>query len=362
MRAAYCRVRRAATVGVKSPAVVPGTGRRLASRITRCRFFLLPPETNPPEVLMSPATLIYPLARFLTLGLALLLPTSVGAQNPPDASQVTVKVVPVATGVYMLEGMGGNIGLSVGKDDAFIIDDQYAPMTPKIKAAVATVTPKPVRFVVNTHWHGDHTGGNEAMAGSGAIIFAHENVRLRMSSEQFLAAFNSRVPASPTAALPVITFSETISFYINDDTLRTFHVRNAHTDGDAIVIFRKANVVHMGDTYFNGMYPFIDVSTGGSVPGMIGAANQVLAVTNAATRIIPGHGPLATRADLVRYRDMLVTVRQRVGRLVAQRRTLQQVLAAKPLADMDAQWGKGFLKPEVFLTIVYESLSERRSR
>lgn len=300
-------------------------------------------------------------ALVLTVGLALLLATSVEAQNPPDVSQVTVKVVPVATGVYMLEGMGGNIGLSVGKDDAFIIDDQYAPMTPKIKAAVATVTAKPVRFVVNTHWHGDHTGGNEAMAGSGAIIFAHENVRRRMTRDQFVAVFNRTYPASPTAALPVITFSDTISFYVNDDTLRTFHVRNAHTDGDAIVIFRKANVVHMGDTYFNGMYPFIDLSTGGSIAGVIAAANQVLAVTNAATRIIPGHGPLGARADLVRYRDMLVTVRDRVGRLAAQRRTLKQVLDAKPLADFDAQWGKGFVTPEMFLTIVYQSLSERRS-
>jgi cyclase len=295
--------------------------------------------------------------RLLTIGLALLIGSSASAQ--PDVSQVAVKVVPVAAGVYMLEGAGGNIGLSVGTDDAFLIDDQYAPMTPKIKAAVATVTPKPVRFVVNTHWHGDHTGGNEAMAASGAIIVAHENVRRRMTKEQFLEAFNMRTPASPPAALPVITFSDTITFYINDDTLRTFHVRNAHTDGDALVVFRKANVVHMGDTFFNGMYPFIDASTGGSLVGMLGAANQALAITNAGTRIIPGHGPLATRADLVRYRDMLATVRQRVGRLVAQRRTLQQVIAAKPLADLDAVWGKGFLRPEQFLTLVYGSLSER---
>jgi glyoxylase-like metal-dependent hydrolase (beta-lactamase superfamily II) len=273
---------------------------------------------------------------------------------------VTVKVVPVAPGVYMLEGMGGNIGLSVGKDDAFIIDDQYAPMTPKIKAAVATVTPKPVRFVVNTHWHGDHTGGNEAMAGSGAIVFAHENVRRRMSKEQFLEAFNWRTPASPPGALPVITFSDTISFYMNDDTLNTFHVRNAHTDGDAVIFFRRANVVHMGDTFFNGMYPFIDISTGGSLTGMITAANQTLAMTNAATRFIPGHGPLATRADLQRYRDMMTTVQQRVGRLVARRRTLAQVIAAKPLEDLDAQWGNGFLKQEQFLTIVYGSLRERQ--
>jgi cyclase len=300
-----------------------------------------------------------PNGRLLTICLALVVGSSASAQQP-DFAQVTVKVVPVATGVYMLEGAGGNIGLSVGKDDAFIIDDQYAALTPKIKAAVATVTPKPVRFVVNTHWHGDHTGGNEAMAGSGAIIFAHENVRRRMSKEQFLEAFNMRTPASPIAALPVITFSDTITFYMNDDTLHTFHVRNAHTDGDAIVVFRKANVVHMGDTFFNGMYPFIDVSTGGSLVGMLAAANQTLAMTNAGTRFIPGHGPLATRADLVRYRDMLATVRQRVGRLVAQRRTLQQVIAAKPLADLDALWGTGFLKPDQFLTLVYGSLSSRR--
>ena len=300
-----------------------------------------------------------PTMRFLTIALGLLLASSAQAQNPPDMSQVTIKVVPVAAGVYMLEGMGGNIGLSVGKDDAFIIDDQFAPLSAKIKAAVATVTPKPVRFVVNTHWHFDHVGGNEAMARSGAIIFAHENTRRRMSSEQFLAAFNMTVPASPTAALPVITFSDTITFYTNDDTVRTFHVANAHTDGDAIIFFAKANVVHMGDTFFNGRYPLIDVSTGGSLSGMIAAANQGLAMTNAETRFIPGHGPLATRADLVRYRDMLVTTRERVGKLIARHRTLKQVLDAKPLADLDAQWGNGNIKSDQFLTIVYGSLSHR---
>src|SRR5687767_9426784 len=302
-----------------------------------------------------------PLTRTL-LGVAVavgLLPLS-RLHAQPDLSQVQVKVVPVAAGVYMLEGGGGNIGLSVGTDDTFIIDDQYAPMTERVKAAVATVTSKPIRFVVNTHWHDDHTGGNEAMAGSGALIFAHENVRRRMSTEQFLAAFNNRVPASPAGALPVVTFTDTISFYLNGDTIQTVHVRNAHTDGDAIIFFRRANVIHMGDTYFNGMYPFLDVSTGGSVTGMIAAANQALAMSNASTRFIPGHGPIATRADLIRYRDMMVTVRDRITRLVNQRRTLPQVTAAKPLADLDAQWGKGFLKPEMFLSIVYESLSQKR--
>jgi len=298
--------------------------------------------------------------RVLAAGLALLTAVQARAQRP-DMSQIQVKVVPVSAGVYMLEGFGGNVGLSVGSDDAFIIDDQYAPMTAKIKAAIATVTPRPVRFVVNTHWHDDHTGGNESMAGSGSIIFAHENVRRRMSTEQFMAAFNSRVPAAPKAALPVITFSDTISFYLNGDTIRTIHVARAHTDGDAIIFFRAANVIHMGDTFFNGLYPFIDVSSGGSVTGMVAAANRALAMSNAATKFIPGHGPLATRSDLIRYRDMLVTVRQRVSRLVAQGRTLRQVSAARPLAEFDAQWGNGFLKPEQFLSIVYESVRQTRA-
>ena len=309
----------------------------------------------------STTSLRLPLRGILAIGLATLLASPARAQIPTvDTSKVTVTVVPVAAGVYMLQGLGGNIGLSVGKDDAFVIDDQYAPLSAKVKAAVATVTPKPVRFVVNTHWHFDHTGGNEAMAGSGAIIFAHENTRKRMSVEQFIQAFNMKIPASPTAALPIITFSDTITFYTNDDTVRVFHVANAHTDGDAIILFRKANVIHMGDTFFNGRYPLIDMSSGGSLLGMIAAANTGLAMSNTATRFIPGHGPLAMRADLVRYRDMLVAVRDRVGGLIAQGKTLKEVLDAKPLADFDAILGNGNIKPDQFLTIVFGSLTTPR--
>jgi len=289
---------------------------------------------------------------------AFLVAADSGAQ---DLSQATVKVVPVASGIYMLEGAGGNIGLSVGKDDAFMIDDQFAPMTPKVRAAIATVTPRPVRFLVNTHWHGDHTGGNENMAGAGAILVAHDNVRRRMSSEQFIAAMQQRIPASPAAALPVVTFSESISFFVNDDSVRAFHVRNAHTDGDAIIVFRRANVMHMGDTFFNGAYPFVDLSTGGSIRGLLAAVDTALARSNAATKIIPGHGPLGTRADLIRYRDVVRTVRDRVARLVLQRRTLAQVLAAKPSAEFDAKWGAAFIKPDVFVTTVYQSLAQPRS-
>lgn len=274
-----------------------------------------------------------------------------------DFSQVKVTVVPVAPGVYMLQGSGGNIGLSVGQDDAFVIDDQYAPLTARIKAAIATVTPKPVRFVVNTHWHGDHTGGNENMANGGAILVAHENVRRRMSAEQFNEVFKSTTPPSSPAALPVVTFNDGISFYVNGDSVQVMHVKNAHTDGDAIIMFRVANVVHMGDTYFNGMYPFIDVSTGGSIDGIIAAADRVLAMTNDSTKIIPGHGALGNRASLMAYRKTMVDVRNRMSKLIAKRRTLVQIIAARPLADYDEAWGKGFIKPDVFLTLVHSSLT-----
>ena len=273
-----------------------------------------------------------------------------------DPSQASIKVTKVTDGIFMLEGPGGNIGLSVGRDDPFMVDDQYAPLTAKVRAAIATVTPKQVKFVLNTHWHSDHTGGNENMAGAGAIIVAQDNVRRRMGTDQFIAAFNQKVPASPGSALPVVTFAESLTLHVNDDSVKAVHVRNAHTDGDVLVIFQKANVVHMGDTYFNGMYPFIDASTGGSVKGTLAAVDRALMMTNARTQFIPGHGPLGNRADVVRYRDMLKVISDRVARSIARGRTLNQVVAAKPSADYDGVWGNGFLKPDQFIASVYASL------
>ncbi|MBT8487910.1 MAG: MBL fold metallo-hydrolase, partial [Gemmatimonadetes bacterium] len=180
---------------------------------------------------------------------------------------VQIRTQQVADGVYMLMGQGGNIGVSVGDDGVFIIDDQFAPLTDKILAAIAAITDEPVRFVFNTHWHGDHTGGNENMGEAGALIVAHDNVRERMSTEQVLERIGrpvSTTPASPAGALPVITFSEDVSFHINGGQLHAFHVSNAHTDGDAIVHFVSANVVHMGDTFFRDRFPFIDTASGGS--------------------------------------------------------------------------------------------------
>ncbi len=198
------------------------------------------------------------------------------AAQQDDFDKVEVTSAKVAEGIYVLNGRGGNIGVSVGEDGVFLIDDQYAPLTTKIRAAVSSLTPQPIRFVVNTHWHGDHTGGNENLGKMGIVIVAHENVRKRMSVEQFLAAFNQKVPASPKAALPIITFADSVTFNLNGDEIRSFHVAPAHTDGDTVVYFKKANVVHMGDCFFNGMYPFIDLSSGGSIDGVIAAADKVL--------------------------------------------------------------------------------------
>ncbi len=274
--------------------------------------------------------------------------------SPQGVDDVRITTEKVTGGVYMLTGAGGNIGVSSGPNGVFLVDDQYAPLTAKIRAAVAAIDTRPVRFVLNTHWHGDHTGGNENLGSAGALIVADENVRKRMSTEQLF--LDTPVPASPDAALPVVTFSDTMSFYLNGDTIRALHVRRAHTDGDAIIVFRRANVVHMGDVYWNGMYPLIDHATGGSAEGMLAALDRILATTDARTRIIPGHGPLSNRAELRRYRDMLASSTAKVKALVAKGRTLPEVVAAKPTAALDAQWGKGFWKPEEFVTMLYRSL------
>jgi len=284
----------------------------------------------------------------------LLAHAAAGAQQ--DFSKVELKTEKVADGVYILVGAGGNIGVSVGKDGVAIIDDQFAPVVPKIRAALALLSEQPVRFVINTHWHGDHTGGNEEFGKAGSVIVAQDNVRRRMSVEQVNAFAGGQIPAAPTAALPVITFDRSVTLHWNGDQLDVTHVENAHTDGDAIIRFRKANVLHMGDTFFLWMYPFIDVDSGGSVDGLIAAIDKVLPTVDANTKIIPGHGPLATRVELQGYRTMLVTVRDRVAKLVKAGKSQEQVLAAKPAQEFEAKWGGGFFKADQWVGRLYADL------
>ena len=275
----------------------------------------------------------------------------VGAQQ--NMADVEITTIELEGDLFMLMGRGGNIGLSVGDDGAFLIDDQFAPLTEKILAAVAAVTDQPVRWVLNTHWHGDHTGGNENLGEAGAMIVAHENVYRRMNPAEF-AGLVGRSDQAPRAALPVVTFDQGVRFHWNGRHIEVTHIGEAHTDGDAIVHFPRANVFHMGDTFFRGRYPFIDVDSGGGVDGVIEAANFVLERSSEGTRIIPGHGDLATPEHLREYRDMLETVRLRVAGLVANGRTEDQVVAAAPTADLDAVWGDN---PERFVRAVYRSLA-----
>jgi cyclase len=295
-------------------------------------------------------------ATFISL-LLCSLPGALPAQDEDPFRDVVIETVPVADGIWMLVGQGGNIGVSAGEDGVFLIDDQFAPLTGRIKAAIAQFSDRPVRFVINTHWHFDHTGGNENLGKAGAVIVAHDNVYERMSRENFIEFFNRVVPAAPKDALPVITFNDTVTFRLNGEEIRVVHLGRAHTDGDSVVLFRSANVIHTGDIWFHGLYPFIDVASHGSIDGLIAAVERILALADAETRIIPGHGPLGDRAGLDAYAQMLRAARDRVGALMRQGRSLDEIRQARPLADYDETLGKGFIAPEQFLEIVHASLS-----
>jgi cyclase len=286
------------------------------------------------------------------LGIAFAVP--VLAQSPGELDETSL-----APGLAMWAGRGGNIGVLHGPEGTLLIDDQFADVTPAIRKAVARLGAEPIRFVLNTHFHGDHVGGNENLAGQGALIVAHENVRERMSAEQWNGLTGKSTPPSPKAALPVVTFDEGIRFHFNGHSVEVLHVAPAHTDGDSIVFFREANVLHLGDVYFNGLYPYIDVEGGGSVDGVIAAADRALALANDETQIIPGHGPLSNASELRVYRNMLQSVRDRVAAGIARGETLDQITASAPTRDFDEAWGGGFLKPHMFVRIVHSSLTAR---
>ena len=284
--------------------------------------------------------------------LATALATPLCAQQ--DFSKVEVKAEQLASGVSVLFGAGGNIGVSHGEDGTVLIDDQFAPLTPKIQAAVAALGASPVKYLINTHWHGDHSGGNENFGKAGALIMAHDNVRVRMASDQKTPF--GEVKASPKVALPVITYAEGLKLHLNGEEVRVISVPPAHTDGDSIVHWTKSNVIHMGDLYFHKMsFPFVDRSSGGDVRGVIAAADKVLAMADDNTKIIPGHGAVASKADLQAYRDMLVSIVGKVEAAVKAGKSLEEVKATKP-ADGFGVNPSGFITADRFIEMVYGTL------
>jgi cyclase len=294
---------------------------------------------------------------------AFLVALALLAAAPPAAAQrdwggVVLRPERLADGLWMVSGVGGNLLLCAGPDGDLLVDAQYAPLAAKLRAAVDSLGGgRPLRFVVNTHYHGDHVGGDSALAAGGAAIIAHENVRKRVSVPRFNATFAETSQAMPRLGWPVVTFTDSVTFHLNGHELRVVHLPPGHTDGDAYVWVPDADVLHTGDLLFNGTYPVIDLAAGGSIGGMIRSADALLAIAGPGTRIVPGHGPLADRAALSRFRDMLVTVRDRVAKLVQAGKTLEEIQAAKPLADLDGTWGRGFMKPERFLGVVCSDLA-----
>lgn len=274
------------------------------------------------------------------------------------AQAVDEKIIPVQVTeqIYMITGEGGNIGLFSGEDGTFLIDDQFAPLTDKIITAIKSMGGNHPKFLINTHYHGDHTGGNENLGRKGTLIVSHDNVRERLSTGSFLKEFNMKQPGFPHDGLPVVTFSEDISFHLNGDTIRAMHLPHAHTDGDSFISFKTANVIHAGDIFFNGFYPFIDVDHGGSLKGMIVAVDRILSLTDDNTKIIPGHGPLANKEELTDYRQMLATAYERLGKLKAEGKTAQEAVAAKPLADLEATWGDGLFTGDRWIEVIYSGV------
>jgi len=286
----------------------------------------------------------------------LLFAISVTAQT--DFSKVEIKVTKVAGNVYMLEGAGGNIGVSVGDDGILIVDDQFAPLADKIRAALKGIADKKLRFILNTHWHGDHTGGN-IVFGPEAPVIAHDNVRKRMAVEQKSEVFKRTTPASPKEALPVITFNQNLTVHFNGEEIRAIHYPQGHTDGDSVIFFVTSNVVHLGDDFFAGRFPFVDLESGGSVEGLTKNIGEIITKIPNGAKLIPGHGPLSGVEDLMNYHNMLVTTSDIVRAKIKAGKTLEQI-KSEGLPDTWKTWGTGFIKTDVWLETIYRSLTAKK--
>jgi cyclase len=280
------------------------------------------------------------------------------APPPPDFSKVEIKTTDLGDNVYMLEGQGGNITVAVAENGIIMVDGQYAPLHDKIKAAIAAISNLPIKYLINTHYHGDHTGGNESFAKDGATVIAQINVRNRLAAGTTNGLTGVKTPPVPQGTLPSKTYTSTSKVRLPGRVANLKHVDHAHTDGDTYVWFKTANVLSTGDTFTNGRYPNIDFANGGNIKGMIAATDAYLKLTNAKSRIVPGHGPIADGKALTEYRTMLITARDRMAKLVNEGKSEDDVVAAKPFADLDAKWAPTELAAMNFIRVVYHSLAD----
>jgi len=292
------------------------------------------------------------------LWVAAALASSAASAQQEDFSKVEIKATQVAGSVWMLAGSGGNIAVSAGDDGIVMVDDQFAPLLPKIKAALAKISQKPVRFLVNTHWHFDHVGGNAGMADTAAIL-AHENVRKRMQAGAEFPDFKLKIEPAQPRALPVLTYQHDVTIWLNGEPVRALHVPPGHTDGDTVVFFTKSNVVHMGDDFVTYGFPFVDLDSGGGVRGMIAAIDEVLPQIPPDAKIIPGHGPVSTVADLKKFRNRLDEIVALVARGLKSGKTVEQMQKEKLLAPYE-DWNGGLLKADQFIAVVARDLTQRK--
>jgi cyclase len=300
-----------------------------------------PPATSPAPAAASPAPAPSPLPA------------------PIDFSKVEIKTTDLGDGIYMLEGQGGNITVATARDGIIMVDGEYAPLHDKIKAAISTVSNQPIKYLINTHFHGDHTGGNEPFARDGATVVAEVHVKTRLAAGTVNGLTGAKTPPVNEAALPAKTYTGQFRIRMLGRVADLKHIANAHTDGDTYVWFKTANVLATGDTFTNGRYPNIDFANGGNIKGMIAATDAYLKLVNDKTRIVPGHGPVADKAALVAYRTVLITARDRMAKLVKEGKSEDDVLAAKPFADLDAKWAPTELASTNFIRVVYHSLADK---
>jgi cyclase len=299
-------------------------------------------------------------ATLLLAGVALAQQSPPAAPPPPDFSKAEIKTTDLGDNIYMLEGVGGNITVAVAKDGIIMVDGQYAPLHDKIKAAIAAISNQPIKYLVDTHFHGDHTGGNELFAKDGVTIVAQINVKNRLADGTTNGLTGAKTPAAPPGALPSDTYTNFSKIRLSGRVADLKHIANAHTDGDTYIWFKTANVLATGDTFTNGRYPNIDFANGGNIRGMIAASDVYLKLTNARSRIVPGHGPIADKASLMEYRTMLVTARDRMAKLVKDGKSEDDVVASKPFADLDAKWAPTELAAKSFVRVVYHSLADKQ--